>query len=188
MKAYIYILVIAIFTSLACKSKTKWPTPAHDDYKKQANAIKQPASDTSPHCATSNYSKADSLQLEKFWQQLKNAVNNKNFKALLPLCNTYVDCDRCIANGELVDEMKLGGKSLAENKELLFFNDKMKELLAKPVYKAVITIKDEYSNRCTHRFGYTTVKETTASPGQQRYFDVTKINGKYKIVSAFIVP
>jgi hypothetical protein len=42
--------------------------------------------------------------------------------------------------------------------------------------------------KCTYNFNYIAVDENKQHPGMQRFFDIEKINGQFKIISTWTVP
>ncbi len=142
-----------------------------------------------------NTLQADKALLQKFWTTFKQAVNNKDKAKLASLCRFPFNCDYCILDStkqNVEPPIKVTKASFYKSQYKIFFTNR----LIREVYKHDIPqdlyIFQPYYNtvdkQCTYNFNYIAVDENRRYPGMQRFFDIEKINGQFKIISTWTVP
>lgn len=145
------------------------------------------------YCDTSTISVADKILIEQFWIGFKNAVNAEDKLKLETFINFPFNCDYCIPGSgkEPNDDFFTVTKKLYnENQYKIFFDPKLKQTINK--YSNLVDILsftyDDTGKKCSLNFGYVSVEPSKDWEGQQRFFSLDKIHGKFLITSAWTVP
>ena len=138
---------------------------------------------------------ADKILLQKFWTAFKEALNNKDKGKLRNLCRFPFTCDYCI-----MDSTKQKNKPYLRVTKTTFDKSQYQIFLADRLVKEVnkhnlpqdLFIFQPYYNtvskKCYYSFQYISRNENAQHPGMQHFFDIQKINGQFKIISAWTLP
>jgi len=145
------------------------------------------------YCDTSTISAADKILIEQFWIGFKNAVNAEDKLKLETFINLPFNCDYCIPGSGKetnVDLLKVTKKSFDQNQYKIFFDPKLKQTINK--YSNLVDILsftyDDTGKKCSLNFGYVSVEPSKDWEGQQHFFSLDKIHGKFLITSVWTVP
>ena len=138
---------------------------------------------------------ADKFQLQNFWTAFKDAVNQKDKVKLAALVRFPFTCDYCI-----IDSAKQSNKShikvaravFDHSQYQIFFADRLVTEINKHNLPQDLFIFQPYYNtvdkKCSYSFQYVARNENFQHPGMQHFFDIQKVNGKFKIISAWTLP
>ena len=136
--------------------------------------------------------RADSALLHSFWTEFKQAINNRDKVKLSGLCHFPFNCDYCI-----LDTSKPSNKHYIKVTKTLFDKSQYKIFFADRLIKEInrhndIPISqpdfDSSDKRRYYSISYIAREENKQHPGQQHFFDIQKINGQFKIISAWTLP
>ena len=145
------------------------------------------------YCDKSNISKADKELIEQFWTDFKKAINDKDKAKLTSLIKFSFNCDYCIldsAKEKNYDYLTVT-KTLFEKRQYkIFFDPKLVGAVNKyPNLFDILSITtDGTGEQCDLNFGYASVEPSKDWEGQQHFFSIKKIKGKFLITSAWTVP
>jgi hypothetical protein len=138
---------------------------------------------------------ADKVQLQNFWTALKDAINHTDKVKLANLVRFPFTCDYCI-----IDSNKQGNKpytkvtktTFDKSQYQIFFADRLVREINKRNLPHDLFIFQPYYNtvdkKCSYSFQYIARDENAQHPGMQHFFDIQKVNGKFKIISAWTLP
>jgi hypothetical protein len=145
-------------------------------------------------CDCSNL-QADKILLQNFWTTFKDAIKNKNKTKLSNLCRFPFNCDYCILDSTKTDDKpyhKITKSSFDESQYQIFFIPRLVQEVNKHSFPQDLFIFLPYFNtvdkKCSYSFSYIAIDENAERPGMQHFFDIQKINGQFKIISAWTVP
>ena len=145
-------------------------------------------------CDSTNL-QADKDQLRMFWIALKESVNRKDKEKLSELVSFPFNCDYCIvdsAKGINKPYIKVTKTSFDKSQYQIFFAERLVTEINRRSFPADDSIFQSYYNtiskKCSYSFGYTVRDETSQHPGMQHFFDIQKVNGRFKISSAWTLP
>lgn len=143
----------------------------------------------------SNLIQADKVLLQDFWISFKEALNDKDKTKLENLCRFPFNCDYCIldsANQSDQPYIKVSKTSFEKSQYKIFFTDRLiNEVNKHSLPKDIFIFKPYYNTldkKCSYSFSYIALEENRQHPGRQHFFDVQKVKGKFKIISAWTVP
>lgn len=137
----------------------------------------------------------DSVLLNKFWTELRVAINTKNKARLAALCNFPIYCRPCIDDTTL----KVNDHLTIKVTEALFYESQYKLFFDKP-FKDKVNINDgfklylfypafdEVNKPKGFSFSYTIVAPSINWEGMQGWVYLEKINSQYKITGIDTVP
>jgi hypothetical protein len=140
-------------------------------------------------------SQTNKVLLQNFWAEFKNAINNKDTAKLSSLCRFPFNCDYCILDTTHPSHkpfIKVTKTSFYKSQYKIFFAEKLiKEVNKYDFPKDIFILKpyyNTYDKKCSYSFGYPVLEENEQHPGLGHYFDIQKINGKFKIISSWTIP
>jgi hypothetical protein len=146
-------------------------------------------------CDVSKMSQQDKSILEKFWVNLKIALNAKDKVKLSTLINFPFNCDYCIIDSlHLSDEpfIKVAKKQFDTKQFKIFFEKKLVDYVNKYQLPKDISILTTHYNtvdkKCSFSFRYIAITENKQHPGRTEWFDIEKLNGEFKITSTWTLP
>ena len=138
---------------------------------------------------------ADKVLLQDFWTAFKDAVNSKDKAKLASLCRFPFTCDYCISDNTRRSNkpyITVTKKTFYKLQYQIFFADSLVAAINKHSLPQDLFIFRPYYNtvdkKCSYTFGYTVRNETSQGPGMQHFFDIQKVNGQFKIISAWTLP
>jgi hypothetical protein len=146
-------------------------------------------------CDSASPSQTDKILMQNFWAEFKNAINNKDKHKLAKLCRFPFHCDYCI-----LDSTKLNDKpyiyvtktSFQKSQYKIFFADRLIKEVNKYNLPHDLFIFQPYYNtidkKCSYSFSYIAREENTQHPGMQHLLDIQKVDGQFKIISAWTLP
>ncbi|HEU5054104.1 MAG TPA: hypothetical protein VFT78_13385 [Hanamia sp.] len=145
------------------------------------------------YCDKAKISKADKKLIEQFWTDFKKAVNTSDKIKLASLIKFPFNCDYCIldsAKNKSYDYLKVTKKLFDKKQFKIFFDPKLKKTINKyPTLFDILSITTDGTGRkCDLNFGYGSVEPSKTWEGQQHFFSIKKVNGKFLITSAWTVP
>jgi hypothetical protein len=138
---------------------------------------------------------ADKILLQKFWTEFKAAINDKDKVKLESLCRFPFTCDYCI-----LDSTKENGKPYVKVTKSTFQKTQYQIFFVERLFKEVnkhnlpedsFILRPYYNTvdkKCSYCFGYIALEENIQHPGMQHFFDIQKVNGQFKIISAWTIP
>ena len=147
----------------------------------------------SSYCDKAKISKADKKLIEQFWAGFKKAVNTKDKIKLSSLIKFSFNCDYCIvgrANNKQNNYVKVTKKLFDKNQYKIFFEPKLKNTINKYsiLFDILSITSDGTGKNCSLNFGYGSIGPSKDWEGQQHFFSLDKINGKFLITSAWTIP
>ena len=137
----------------------------------------------------------DKVQLQNFWTSFKDAINQKDKIELAGLVRFPFTCDYCI-----IDSNKHGNKpyikvtktTFDKSQHQIFFAEKLViEINRRDLPQDLFIFQPYYNTvdkKCSYSFQYIARDENTQHPGMQHFFDIQKVNGQFKIISAWTLP
>jgi len=138
---------------------------------------------------------SDKVGLQKFWTAFKDAVNNKDKAKLASLCRFPFTCDYCIldSNKQRSRPYIMVTKATFDRSQYqIFFSDRLIKEINKHNLPQDLFIFKPYLNtidkKCSYSFQYIASEENAQHPGTQHFFDIQKIDGQFKIISAWTLP
>jgi hypothetical protein len=146
-----------------------------------------------PTCDKSKISQTDKELLKQFSIEFKKAINSENKIALASLIKFPFNCDYCIldiAKDKNYNYLRVTKKLFDKEQYKIFFDTKLKTTINKysTVFDILLMTYDETGKICEYNFGYGSVEPSKEWEGQQHFFSLEKVNGKYFITSAWTVP
>ena len=145
-------------------------------------------------CDSTNL-QADQVQLQTFWTAFKDAINNKDKTKLANLCRFPFTCDYCILDSNKQRNkpyIKVTKATFDRSQYQIFFNDRLVKEVNNHNLPQDLFIFQPYFNtvdkNCSYGFQYIAIEENAQHPGMQHWFDIQKVNGQFKIVSAWTLP
>ena len=146
-------------------------------------------------CDITKTSQEDKTLLKNFWEEFKEALNAKNKEKLSKVVKFPFNCDRCIIyTSQPSDEpsIRITKKQFDKNQYKIFFENKLINMVNKyHLPKDFFIFSSDYNTlnkQCSYSFNYISLMETKQHPGRQEWFDVQKINGRFKIISTWTLP
>lgn len=138
---------------------------------------------------------ADKVQLQSFWTAFKDAINHKDKVKLANLVRFPFTCDYCIVDSNKQANkpyIKVTKMSFDRSQYQIFFADRLVKELNKHNLPQDLYIFQSYYNtvdkKCSYSFQYVARDENAQHPGMQHWFDIQKVNGQFKIISAWTLP
>jgi hypothetical protein len=138
---------------------------------------------------------ADKVPLQNFWTAFKNAVKNKDKTKLANLCHFPFTCDYCILDSNKQRNkpyIKVTKATFDRSQYQIFFTDRLVKEVNKHNLPQDLFVFRPYFNTvdksCRYSFQYIAKEENARHPGMQYWFDIQKVNGQFKIVSAWTLP
>ena len=138
---------------------------------------------------------SDRIKLQNFWTSFKEAINNKEKVKLASLIRFPFTCDYCIIDSSKQRHRpytKVTKAIFDRSQYQIFFTDKLVKEVNKHNLPEDLFIFQPYYNtiykKCCYSFQYIAIEEDVQNPGMQHFFDIQKINGQFKIVSAWTLP
>jgi hypothetical protein len=138
--------------------------------------------------------RADEVHLQNFWIAFKHAVNQKDKTKLASLVRFPFTCDYCIASNKPGNKLytKVTKATFNKSQYQIFFADRLvKEINKHNLPQDLFIFRSYYNtvdNKCSHSFQYIARDENAQHPGMQHFFDIQKVNGQFKIISAWALP
>ena len=139
--------------------------------------------------------RADKILLQKFWTDFKDAVNNKDKVKLASLCRFPITCDYCIVDSNKQNNkpyIKVTKATFDKSQYQIFFTERLvKEINQHNLPQDIFIFQPYYNTvdkKCTYSFQYIARDENAQHPGMQHFFDIQKVNGKFKVISAWTLP
>jgi hypothetical protein len=146
------------------------------------------------NCDSTNL-QADSVQLQRFWTAFKDVINRKDKVKLASLISFPFTCDYCIIDSNKQGNkpyIKVTKKTFDKSQYQIFFADRLVKEVNKHNLPEDVYIFQPYYNtvdkKCSYSFQYIAVDENAQHPGMQHFFDIQKVNGQFKIISAWTLP
>ena len=136
--------------------------------------------------------RADSALLHTFWTDFKQAINNRDRIKLSSLCRFPFNCDYCT-----LDTTKPSSKPSIKVTKALFNQSQYNIFFTYRLLKEINRHNDipisqpdfnTIDKKCFYSFSYVSRDDDKSHPGQQHFFDIQNINGRFKIVSAWTLP
>ena len=143
------------------------------------------------NCNKSKLTVADKKLLTQFWTDFKSAINYENKIKLAFLVKFPFNCDYCIRDTTKEKNyayLKVTKKLFDKGQYKIFFDLKLKKTINKNANLLDILFVDYENKKCFYNFSYASVESSKEWEGQQHFFSLQKINGKYFITSAWTVP
>lgn len=145
-------------------------------------------------CSISKLTQQDRALLKQFLVDFKAAVVERNKTKLASLCQFSFACDYCVldsTNQTYKPYVNVSRKEFEKSQYQIFFEERLRRAVIK--YQSledfiVTTYYDSTTKRCRYSFMYVVREENQQHPGMQRFFDVQKVKGKFKIISTWTVP
>jgi len=137
------------------------------------------------------HTKTDKILLKKFWNTFTTAIKNNDKLKLASVINYPFICDyRVIDSTQSEDkDFKISKQQFISYEYKLFDDLKLKNEINKyPNWADSFWIVQGDRNKCIYQFEYTTVEPSKEWEGQQRFFTVERIKGRFLITSSYIVP
>ena len=144
-----------------------------------------------PNCDKLKLTAADKKLLTQFWTDFKSAINSENKIKLASLVKFPFNCDYCILDTKKekdYDYLKVTKKLFDKGQYKIFFDPKLKKTVNKNGNLLDILFVAFENKKCFYNFSYASVEPSKEWEGQQHFFSLNKINGKYFITSAWTVP
>ena len=144
-----------------------------------------------PNCDKAKLTTADKKLLTQFWTDFKSAINSENKMKLASLVKFPFNCDYCIVDTTKekdYDYLKVTKKLFDKGQYKIFFDNKLKKTVNNNVNLLDILFVAYENKECFYNFSYASVEPSKEWEGQQHFFSLQKINGKYFITSAWTVP
>ncbi|MXV53347.1 hypothetical protein GS399_20500 [Pedobacter sp. HMF7647] len=145
-------------------------------------------------CDSTNL-QVDKIQLQSFWTAFKNAINQKDKVKLASLVRFPFTCDYCILDTNRQKNqlyIKVTRATFDRSQYQIFFADRLVKEANKHNLPQDFFIFQPHFNtvdkKCTYSFQYIARDENAQHPGMQHWFDIQKVNGQFKIVSAWTLP
>jgi len=127
-------------------------------------------------------------KLKKFWIDLRMAVNDKNNICLSSLCHFPFGCSFCVSDTSNKPYLIITKNTFAKYKNNLFYNENFIEVLNKSDILQILYSDIQENGLCVLSFSFPIFKPSSGREGLQGFFSIRKVNGIYKIVSAWSVP
>ncbi|TWR23829.1 hypothetical protein FPZ42_18795 [Mucilaginibacter achroorhodeus] len=141
-------------------------------------------------CDKTKISNSDKFLLNEFWKKFTLAINAKNKAELSTLIKFPFTCDYC----EIKTVNKTNGLYLKVTKKLfyqsqykIFLDPKLQKIVNKENILDILSVTSE-NNHCHYDFSYVSIKQSKDWEGQQHFFSLKKVNGKFVITSAWTIP
>ena len=144
-----------------------------------------------PNFDKSKLTAADKKLLTQFWTDFKSAINSKNKIKLSSLVKFPFNCDYCIVDttkDKDYDYLKVTKNFFDKGQYKIFFDQKLKKTVNRNVSLLEILFVAFENKKYFYNFSYASVEPSKEWEGQQHFFSLNKINGKYFITSAWTVP
>ncbi|WP_162945068.1 hypothetical protein [Flavisolibacter nicotianae] len=145
-------------------------------------------------CDSSNL-QVDKVQLQNFWTAFKEAINQSDKVKLASLVCFPFTCDYCIIDSTKQSDkpyVKVTKATFDKSQYQIFFADKLVKEVNKHNPSQDLFIFQPYYNtvdkKCSYSFQYIARDENSQHPGMQHFFDIQKVNGQFKIISAWTLP
>ncbi len=145
-------------------------------------------------CDSTNL-QADKVQLENFWTAFKDAINQNDKVKLASLVRFPFTCDYCVidsVNQSSKPHIKVTRATFDHSQFQIFFTDRLVKEVNKHNLPQDLFIFQPYYNtvdkKCSYSFQYIARDENSQHPGMQHFFDIQKVNGQFKIISAWTLP
>jgi len=145
-------------------------------------------------CDSSNL-QTDIVQLQSFWTVFKDAINQKDKVELASLVRFPFTCDYCIIDSTKQSNkpyVKVTKTTFDKSQYQIFFVDRLVKEVNKHNLPEDLFIFQPYFNKvdkkCSYSFQYNAQEENGQHPGKQHWFDLQKVNGQFKIISAWTLP
>jgi len=148
----------------------------------------------SQHKCDSSILQADKVLLQNFWTDFKTAINNKDKTKLASLCRFPFTCDYCILDSSKASNkpyIKVTKTTFNESQYEIFFAVRLVKEINKHLPQDFFIFQPYYNTvdkKCSYSFGYIARDENAQHPGMQHFFDIQKVNGQFKIISAWTLP
>ncbi len=139
-------------------------------------------------CDISKLSDQDKAGLKKFWIELKNSVDSKKNSAFNKLCHFPFTCSFCASDSSNFPYVLIGKNNFNKYKNQLFYNKNFIEVISKNEILRILQSDIQENGSCALSFSFPIIKPSIRDEGLQGFFSLKKVNGKYKIVSAWTVP
>jgi len=137
----------------------------------------------------------DKILLQTFWVTFKDAINDNDKNKLADICRFPFNCDYCILDSTKQNDrpyFKITKSSFDKSQYQIFFVPRLVREVNKHSLPEDLFIFQPYFNtvdkKCSYIFGYVAVEENAQHPGMQHFFDIQKINGRFKIISTWTLP
>jgi hypothetical protein len=132
--------------------------------------------------------------LQNFWTAFKDAINHKDKAKLANLCRFPFLCDYCIIDSTKSNNkpyIKVTKTTFEASQYQIFFADRLlkeanKHNLPQDIF--IFNLTTTRSRGSFYSFGYIAKDENAQHPGMQHFFDIQKVNGHFKINSAWTLP
>lgn len=144
-----------------------------------------------PNCDKSKLTAADKKLLTQFWTDFKSAINSENKIKLASLVKFPFNCDYCLldtAKEKNYDYLKVTKGLFDKGQYKIFFDPKLKRIVNNNADLLNILFMTLEDNKCYYNFSYASVEPSKKWEGQQHFFTLEKINGRYFITSAWTAP
>lgn len=145
-------------------------------------------------CDSANF-QADKAQLQNFWTSFKDAINHKDKVKLASLVRFPFTCDYCVVDRNKQSDkpyMRVTRSTFDRSQYQIFFIDRLvKEINKHNLPQDLFIFQPHYNTvdkKCSYSFQYIARDENAQHPGTQHFFDIQKINGQFKIISAWTLP
>lgn len=145
-------------------------------------------------CDSTN-SQTDKVQLQNFWTAFKDAINQKDKEKLASLVRFPFTCDYCIIDSTKPSNkpcIKVTKTTFDKSQYQIFFADRLVKEVNKQNMPQDLFIFQPYFNtvdkKCSYSFQYIARDENAQHPGMQHWFDIQKVKGQFKIISAWTLP
>jgi len=141
------------------------------------------------NCDIEKITKNDKQLINDFWTNFKTAVNKKDKVALSSLIKFPIICDYCQGLSSKQLYVKLSEKEFKEKYFEFFLDPKLMKRVneTQDIFSILVINKDE-AGKCGIDFGYNSIEHSETSEGQQHFFSLKKVKGKYLITSAWTMP
>ena len=141
-------------------------------------------------CDKNNLTASDKKMLSEFWTGFTTAVNSDDPVRLASYIKFPFKCDYCILDStkEKTNYLNVTKQMFKKKQYKIFLDSKLKKQLNKTKSILEILYVAFENKKCLLNFYYTSVDPSIQWEGQQHFFSLEKLNGKFLITGAWTVP
>lgn len=143
------------------------------------------------NCDKSKLTPTNKKLLSQFWKDFTAALNSENKIQLASLVKFPFNCDYCevdTTKPKDYDYLKVTKELFNKGQYKIFFDQRLKKTVKKNANLLDILYVSFENKKCYYNFSYASVEPSKKWEGQQHFFSLEKINGKYVITSVWTVP
>jgi hypothetical protein len=131
---------------------------------------------------------SEKKELKRFWTNLRSAVNNPKSNNLHKLCFFPFTTTFCITDTSKRPYFSVNKNNFAKYKNCLFYSSNFVETINKIEIIDILQTGIAENGSCILTFSFPIIRSSTQGEGLQGFYSLKRINGKYRIISAWTVP